>query len=83
MILNTATPIATNAVKINNGIFQGDSFSPLIFCLAPAPLSFILNKTKKYYSLYDEKIYHLFCIDDLQLHAQNNDSLDELIRKVK
>ena len=62
---------------------KGDSFSPLIFCLALAPLSFILNKTKKYYSLYGEKISHLFDMEDLKLYAQNNDGLDELIHKVK
>ena len=83
MILNAPNPITTNAIKINSGIFQGDSFSPLIFCLALAPLSFILNKTKKCYTLYGEKINHLFYMDDLKLYAQNNDGLNELIHKVK
>ena len=83
MILNAPNPITTNAIKINSGIFQGDSFSPLIFCLALAPLSFILNKTKKCYTLYSDKINHLFYMDDLKLYSQNNDGLNELIHKVK
>ena len=83
MILNAPNPITTNAIKINSGIFLGDSFSPLIFCLALAPLSFILNKTKKCYTLCGEKINHLFYMDDLMLYAQNNDGLNELIHKVK
>ena len=87
MIMNAPNPITANAIKMQShclsGIFQGHSFSPLIFCLALAPLSFILNETKKYYSLYGEKINQLFYMDDLKLYAQNNDGLDELIHKVK
>ena len=83
MILNAPNPITTNAIKMNSGIFQGDSFSPLIFSLALAPLSFILNRTKKCYTLYGDKVNHLFYMDDLKLYAQNNDGLNELIHKVK
>ena len=32
-------------VDIRRGIFQGDSFSPLIFVIVLIPLSIILNKT--------------------------------------
>ena len=39
MILNYSTvKIVTNPISIKNGIFQGDSLSPLLFCLALAPL---------------------------------------------
>ena len=46
MILNYSMGnIMTNPIRIKNGIFQGDSLSPLIFCLALAPLSNLLNNT--------------------------------------
>ena len=31
--------IITDQIKIKRGIFQGDSFSPLLFCLALVPLT--------------------------------------------
>ena len=37
--------LRSNKIDIKCGIFQGDSLSPLIFCLALAPLSTILNGT--------------------------------------
>ena len=36
-------------VEINQGIFQGDSLSPLLFVLALIPLSLILTKAKAAY----------------------------------
>ena len=30
-------------LDVNSGIFQGDSLSPLLFCLALTPLSYELN----------------------------------------
>ena len=32
-------------IKIKSGIYQGDLLSPLVFCLALAPLSSLLNKS--------------------------------------
>jgi len=34
-------------VNIEQGIYQGDSFSPLLFVLALMPLSGVLNSTNK------------------------------------
>ncbi len=34
-------------VDLRRGIFQGDSMSPLLFCLAVAPVSFELRKAKE------------------------------------
>ena len=31
--------IITDQIKIQRGVFQGDSFSPLLFCLALVPLT--------------------------------------------
>ena len=35
--------ITSNDININSGIFQGDSLSPLLFCLSLIPLSKMLN----------------------------------------
>ena len=56
MILNYSMGnIMTNPISIKNGIFQGDSLSPLIFCLALAPLSNLLNNTGMGYNVYNEE----------------------------
>ena len=34
----------TQSVQIRRGIFQGDSLSPLLFCIAPIPLTNELNR---------------------------------------
>ena len=71
MILNYSTgKIVTNPISIKNGIFQGDSLSPLLFCLALAPLSNLLNNTNMGYTVYEERLNHLFYMDDLKLYAE-------------
>ena len=78
-------------VKIRRGIFQGDSLSPLLFCIAIDPLSKIIKKENIGYSLSRsrkktdqamELISHLLFMDDLKLYAGNEKGLDILIRKV-
>ena len=80
MILNYSTgKIETNPIRVRNGIFQGDSLSPLLFCLALAPLSTLLNNTDMGYTVYGEKLNHLFYMDDLKLYAKNEGQLNTLI----
>ena len=46
MVFNyTIGNIMKDPISTKNGIFQGDSVSPLLFCLALAPLSNLLNTT--------------------------------------
>ena len=66
-------------IKIKYGIFQGDSLSSLLFCLALSSLSYELNNTGYGYNIYGEKINHLFYMDDLKLYEKNNCKLDGLL----
>ena len=47
-------------IKIKSGIYQGDSLSPRVSCLALAPLSSLLNKSGHGYNTPHGKISHLF-----------------------
>ena len=38
--------LTSRPISINSGIFQGDSISPLLFCLALTIFSTLLNGTK-------------------------------------
>ena len=70
-------------IKINSGIFQGDSLSPLLFCIALIPLSAELNNTTYGYRLLGGTVNHLIYMDDLKLFAKNDKELEGLLRTVK
>ena len=69
-------------VKINRGIFQGETLSPLLFVIEMVPLNHILRKSKVGYefSKVKEKVNHLPFMDDLKLYAKNEKSLESLIQ---
>ena len=77
-------------IKIQRGIFQGDSLSPLLFCLAIDPLSKVLKQQKIGYDLGQvrgrnkkkEMINHLLFMDDLKLYADSDPNLNKLIQIV-
>ena len=84
MILNFSSgSITTNPIRIKNGIFQGDSLSPLLFCLSLAPLSNQLNNTELGYDIDKERISHLFYMDDLKLNTKNDNQLEGLLNTAK
>ena len=58
-------------VKIQRGIFQGDSFSPLLFVIAMMPLNYILKKYTGGYKFTKskEKINHLMYMDDIKVRG--------------
>ena len=70
-------------INIKCGIILGDSLSPLLFCLALVPLSYELNNTGYGHNIYEEKINHLFSMDDLKLYGKNDYELEGLLRTVK
>ena len=73
------------------GYFQGDSLSPLLFCMALNPQSKKLNRTGYGYRIstgYGETvkrqlISHLLYMDDLKLYGRNSDQLDGLLHTVR
>ena len=75
--------IRSRHLDIKRGIFQGDSLSPLLFCLALVPLSNELNETEFGYKIFDRTISHLFYMDDLKLFAKNDHDLEGLLTTVK
>lgn len=77
-------------LRIRSGVLQGDSFSPLLFCLAMVPISHALNNTNKGYQTAFGKLTktqltmsHQFYMDDLKLYADSEESLKELLRTVE
>ena len=72
-------------VEIKQGIFQGDSLSPLGFVLALIPLSLALRKTKAAYEFSEskEKINHLLFMDDLKMYSCNEKGLNSLLQTVR
>lgn len=71
-------------VKVNRGIFQGDSLSPLIFVLAMIPMSLLLRKVKAKYEWGKKEfsLNHLLFMDDLKLYGKDEDQIDSLVRTV-
>ncbi len=85
--LNEAN-IRTDAIRIKRGIFQGDSLSPLWFCLALNPLSHHLNSTSYGYGIKSNnrealRINHLLYMDDLKLLASTRSQLEQLLKIVE
>jgi hypothetical protein len=72
-------------IKINRGIFQGDSFSPLIFCIPLISLTHELNRSKCGYQVHgsEKKINHSLYMDDLKLIGRSEEELRNEIQIVK
>ena len=65
---------------MRRGIFQRDSFSPLLFVIAFIPLSITLNETDlRYAAIRNQKFNNILFLDDLKLHAKSERELDSLI----
>ena len=58
----------TEDIKIQCGIFHGDSLSPLLFCICLIPLTEQLNRLNTGYEehITRTKISHLLYMDDLK-----------------
>jgi len=76
---------ALGDVTIRQGIFQGNSFSPLLFVLSLLLLSIILRDTNKGYLLNRSllKVNHLLYLDGVKLYARSHTELESLISTVE
>ena len=81
----SSNSFTTEPIMVRRGIFQGDSLSPMLFCLALNPISTILRKyDKKGYHLRDSVwINHLVYMDDLKVYANNKTNLKILLNSVE
>lgn len=80
--------INVGPLNILNGIFQGDSLSPLLFIIAMNPLSKELNKLNVGYEMKRSptektKVGHLFFVDDLKLFSPTTEGLTKQLNLVK
>ena len=80
----TAYNESLGEVDIRKRIFQGHSFSPLLFVVVLIPLLIILNETDLGYATSrNQKLNHLLFIDGLKLYAKIERELDSLILTVR
>ena len=72
-------------VRIQRGIFQGDSISPLLFVVALIPLTIIFRQTQPRYQISKNtaKISHLLSMDDLKLYGKSTAELESLLDTVR
>jgi len=77
--------IETEDIKIQCGILQRDSLSPLLFCIRLIPLTEQLNRLNTGYVEHTTKtkISHLLYVDDLKLIAKSEEELQKQIQTVK
>jgi hypothetical protein len=81
--------LRSSHLRISSGVLQGDSFSPLLFCLAMAPISHAVNSIGGEYKTASGKLKglqvslsHLFYMDDLKLFACSPKNLQQQIEVV-
>ena len=72
-------------IQIRRGIFQGDSLSPLLFCITLIPLTNELNRADCGYQVHgtERKISHLLFMDDLKLLGRNENELKNEMKIVQ
>jgi len=71
-------------IQIRRGIIQGDSLSPLLFCITLLPLTNDVNRADCGYQVHgiERKLSHLLYMDDLKLLGRNENDLKNEIKIV-
>ena len=80
--------VRTDPIRIKRGLYQGDSLSPLWFCLALNPLSMLLKESTIGFSIRNNRrvmyiINHLLYMGDQKLYATTRDKLNQLLQIVQ
>ncbi|XP_055846222.1 uncharacterized protein LOC129912125 [Episyrphus balteatus] len=85
-MFKNGTLLKTKEIPIKSGIFKGDYFSALWFCIAINPLSNMLNSSKYGFKIKSNnsefKINHLLYMDDLKTYASTKAHLNYLLEIV-
>jgi hypothetical protein len=76
--------LKSEPIQIKRGIYQGDSLSPLWFCLAINPLTNLLNSTGYGFNIRLNnttlsKLNHLLYMDDIKLYASKKNHILSLL----
>jgi hypothetical protein len=72
-------------IQTRLGIFQGESISPLLFCIELIPLTNELKRADCGYQVHgtESKISHLLYMDDLKLLGRNENDVQYEIKIVQ
>jgi hypothetical protein len=78
------TKLKSEPIQIKRGIYQGDSLSPLWFCLAINPLTNLLNSTGYGFNIRLNnttlsKLNHLLYMDDIKLYVSKKNHILSLL----
>jgi len=75
----------TEDLEIQHGIFQGDSLTPLLFCISLIPLTEQLNKLNTGYEEHTTKtkVSYLLYMDDLKLIGKTEEELQKQMQVVR
>jgi hypothetical protein len=78
------TKLKSEPIQIKRRIYQGDSLSPLWFCLAINPLTNLLNSTGYGFNIRLNnttlsKLNHLLYMDDIKLYASKKNHILSLL----
>jgi len=75
--------LTSRSVSISRGIFQGDPLFPLLFFLALAPLSTLLNESGDGCKIYGQKVTNLFLHGLFENMLEHQTCLLKLLRPFK
>jgi hypothetical protein len=83
-LYHTEGHVKTGNVAIEQRIVQGDSLSPILFCLALIPLTNRLSKQGAGCAVKGEnKVSHLFYVGDLKLFSRDETELQQEFTTIK